>query len=58
MNSLRLFLYVLILLVLPLSLSAAKVRHIPWEEGLDFESYLERYGVPETLIDELDKDDR
>jgi len=57
LNSLRLFLYVLILLVLPLSLSAAKVRHIPWEEGLDFESYLERYGVPETLIDELDKDD-
>ncbi len=57
MNSLRLFLSILAILVLPLSLNGAKVNHIAWEEGLDFESYLERYDVPETLIDMLDKDD-
>lgn len=57
MRSLRLFLYLLTLLVLPLSLNAAKVKHIKWEEGLDLESYLERYGVPEALIDTLDRED-
>ena len=44
-------------MALPLSLTAAKVNHIKWEEGLDFESYLERYGVPEALIDTLDRED-
>ena len=43
--------------MLPLSLESAKVNHIAWEEGLDFESYLERYDVPESLIDTLDRDD-
>ena len=57
MKSLRLFLSLLIFLLLSQWLNAAKVRHIPWEEGLDFESYLERYGVSETLIDNLDQDD-
>ncbi|MCK5853990.1 MAG: peptidoglycan DD-metalloendopeptidase family protein [Sulfurovaceae bacterium] len=57
MKSLRLFLLVLLLLVLPLSIEAAKVNHIKWEEGLDFESYLERYGVDEVIIDTLDRDD-
>ena len=57
MKNLRLFLSVLALLVLPLSVEAAKVKHIPWEEGLDFESYLERYDVPESLIDMLDRED-
>ena len=57
MKNLRLFLSVLTFLVLPLSVEAAKVKHIAWEEGLDFESYLECYGVPESLIDTLDKED-
>ena len=57
MKSLRLFLSVLTFLVLPLFVEAAKVKHIAWEEGLDFESYLECYGVPESLIDTLDRED-
>jgi len=57
LKSLRLYLNLLIFLVIPLSLNAAKVNHLKWEKGLDFESYLERYGVPETLIDTLDRED-
>ncbi len=57
MKSLRLCLYLLTFLVIPLSLNGAKVHHLKWEKGLDFESYLERYGVPETLIDTLDRED-
>lgn len=54
MKSIRLY---LLLVLVSLSLNASKVYHIKWEKGLDFESYLERYGVPETLLDSLERED-
>jgi len=38
-------------------LYAAKVDHIQWEKGLDFEGYLKCHNIETSIIDSLDKED-
>jgi len=37
---------------------AAKVKHPLWERGLSFNQYLDKYHIPKTILETLDKDDR
>lgn len=47
----------MLLLWCTVSLHAAKVDHIRWEKGLDFEGYLKRHQIETSIVDALDKDD-
>lgn len=57
MNNISFLRYSVVFIIFTLSLFSAKVDYKLWEKGLDFESYLERYSISETIIDVLDKDD-
>lgn len=49
--------YFILLILLTLSLFAAKVDHKKWKKGQDFEGYLEKHGISTAIVDALDKDD-
>jgi len=49
---------VVLLLILSTITFAAKVKRSAWIKGMSFESYLDKYNVPKTVLDSLDEDNR